>query len=130
MFDRGFQLRDEARTDEAIDAFRRALERCPWAVKGWLVLGSLYRKRREYAEAVACFQAAVALRPDKELCSLGLFHSLIDAGRYAEGAAEAARFLDEVEKGAKCPVETRQMYRDWIEDTEGMAKAWERHRNS
>ncbi len=129
-FNRGSQLQDAGMLAEARACYERGLLLSPTFARGWLYLAQVHRELREYDRAVLTSRKAVELRPRYEFASLALFHSLIDAGRYTEAAAEAARFLDEVEKGAKCPVETRQMYRDWIEDTEGMATAWERHRNS
>lgn len=130
LFNEGFRLRDAGDVDAAVEYFRRGLELSPWVGKAWFVLGGLIFEKHEYRLAAEYLRNAVELRPRDELCSIGLFHALIDDRRYAEAIAEATRFLDEVGRGAECPDETRRMYRDWIADTDGMAKAWERHRTT
>lgn len=129
LFEKGFQLRDEGDADGAVEHFRQGLKLCPWVGKAWFVLGGLVFERHEYRLAAEYLRNAVELRPRDELCSIGLFHALIDDRQYTEAVAEAARFLDEADRGAECPDETRRMYRDWIADTDGMAKAWEHHRD-
>lgn len=110
------RLSRERRTREAIGEFERVLKKYPHAAKAWLLLGRLYRKCGEFGQAANAGRMAVQLRPQKELPSLLLFHSLLQARRATEAIAEAKRFLLQVEQGAICKPDTIKVYRDWIEE--------------
>jgi len=50
-------------------------------------------ERAHHADAEAEFRAALELRDDHEVASLGLFHTLAACGRWFDALAEAARFV-------------------------------------
>lgn len=123
-----FELRQAGHTDEAIDAFRQALNLHPNHARGWWLLGGLLRKQRDHREAASAFARAAALRPTNEDFSSGLFHSFVEAGMTTEAISEARRFLGEVKNGARCSEETLRAYIDWDGDGPAIATAWRAHK--
>jgi tetratricopeptide (TPR) repeat protein len=66
------------RTDEAVAAYRRFLERRPDAAAAWYNLGILLRRQRRYREAVAAYEQALSLgidRPEEVHSNLGVLHA-------------------------------------------------------
>jgi tetratricopeptide (TPR) repeat protein len=57
------------------------------------LLGDVNWRLGELSDAVRCFGRATSLSPTSELASLGLFHSLWDAGRIEAALNEMQRFL-------------------------------------
>ncbi len=59
-----------------------------------MMLGHVLKMAGRLGEAAAAFRRAVQLGPRSRLSSLGLFHSLYNAGRRWEAFAEIKRRLD------------------------------------
>lgn len=57
------------------------------------MLGAIYRSLGDHGRSLGYFQQAASLSPQSELASLGLFHSLWEAGRQEEALDEMRRFL-------------------------------------
>jgi hypothetical protein len=76
--------------DIAIDANRRALELDATCAEAHSNLGWVYHMTGRYAEAIAAFAAAIALRPDFTLAHLNLALSLLICGDFAGGWDEYA----------------------------------------
>lgn len=57
------------------------------------VLGQVHWELGEYPEAVLTFERAVALSPEYEAVSMGLFHSLLRLERVDDAFNEMRRFL-------------------------------------
>lgn len=93
QFEAALQARDEGRLDEAD---RRLLElgnENPEDLAIALVRAGVLFKMEKFNEAWDLFGGIVRSRPDTELASRGLFHSLWKLGRYDEAFEEMKRFL-------------------------------------
>jgi cytochrome c-type biogenesis protein CcmH/NrfG len=113
------ELNAAGKLEEAAEALKQGLIEQPDHAKAWWLLGGIYWQLGRYTEALPFRRRAVELKPRNERCSLGLFHTLLDAGLAEETIAEVRRFLREVERGAKCSEETRLLYDDY--DTNGIS---------
>jgi cytochrome c-type biogenesis protein CcmH/NrfG len=105
------ELNGAGRLEEAAAALEEGLKEQPERPKAWWLLGGIYWQLGEYTRSIGPSRRAAELRPANEQYSLGLFQSLLDAGRAEEVIAEVRRFLEEVERGAKCSPHTLAMYR-------------------
>jgi tetratricopeptide (TPR) repeat protein len=93
-FEEGIKLRDLGNFEEAIQKFSEILlETKEYDAPVLGVMGNIYWNLKDYVHAHDCYQKAVELKPESELASLGLFHTLWDMGREREALAEAKRFL-------------------------------------
>lgn len=127
---RGVELNAAGRLEEAIEALKDGLAAQPDHAKGWWLLGGILWQLGRYTEALPYRRRAVELKPRNEQCSLGLFHTLLDAGLADETIAEVRRFLAEVEGGAKCSEETRLLYADYNSEGPALVAEWKRRKNS
>jgi cytochrome c-type biogenesis protein CcmH/NrfG len=75
---------DPVSADEAIVAYRRALEIDPYLVPALINLANLHYARDEIAEAQALYERAVALEPDVFEAHFNLGNIFHDLGRYIE----------------------------------------------
>lgn len=57
------------------------------------VLGSIHWDLGDLSSAIRCFQDAAQIAPTAEVVSVGLFHTLFEAGRHEEAFDEMRRFL-------------------------------------
>lgn len=75
---------DPANFDEAMTAYRRALESDPYLVPALINLANIHYARDEIVEAQALYERAVALDPDVFEAHFNLGNIFHDLGRYPE----------------------------------------------
>ncbi|HEV2845486.1 MAG TPA: tetratricopeptide repeat protein [Thermoanaerobaculia bacterium] len=94
-FDRGGELEEDS-PEEAIAAYRKALELDSGLADAHLNLGRILHDRGELAEAEASYRAALAARPDDATAAYNLGVALQDLGRPRDAvqAYETAVSLD------------------------------------
>jgi tetratricopeptide (TPR) repeat protein len=73
-----------ANYDEALSAYRRALEIDPYLVPALINLANIHYARDEIAEAQALYERAIALEPDIFEAHFNLGNIFHDLGRYTE----------------------------------------------
>jgi tetratricopeptide (TPR) repeat protein len=86
-YDRGSEL-EEVSPEEAMAAYRRALEIDPGLADAHVNLGRLLHERGDAARAERCYRLALAARPEDATAAFNLGVALQDLGRLEE-AAEA-----------------------------------------
>ena len=74
---------DPANQEEALTAYRRALEIDPYLVPALINLANIHYARDEIAEAQALYERAIALEPDVFEAHFNLGNIFHDLGRYA-----------------------------------------------
>jgi tetratricopeptide (TPR) repeat protein len=75
---------DPAHFDDALDAYRRALEIDPYLVPALINLANIHYARNEMAEAQALYERAIALEPNVFESHFNLGNIFHDLGRYKE----------------------------------------------
>jgi len=93
VFQKIVMLRDDGLLHDAMEVLQPLIMKYPAHAGLWLFSGHLHKEAKEYSYAIQCFAKATTLRPDHELASLGLFHSLWKNGLQVEALQEAERFL-------------------------------------
>jgi Flp pilus assembly protein TadD len=83
-------LTGQGNLDEAVSHYRDALRLDPGMAAAHNSLGLIYRQRREWDEAIACFRQAALREPTRLEYPLNLATTCAAAGRFP-AAAEAAR---------------------------------------
>jgi tetratricopeptide (TPR) repeat protein len=78
---------DPANFDEAMTAYRRALESDPYLVPALINLANIHYARDEIVEAQALYERAIALEPDVFEAHFNLGNIFHDLARYAEAQA-------------------------------------------
>jgi tetratricopeptide (TPR) repeat protein len=119
---------DPAHYEEALDAYRRALEIDPYLAPALINLGNIHYARNELAEAQALYERAIALEPDVFESHFNLGNIFHDLGRYPEAQehyrtalrlnptyAEAHFYLAVTLEKAGCSQEARQHWRAYQE---------------
>ena len=101
LFDRGARAFEEGRYDEAIDLYKKALEKEPESSIGYNLLGMGYRflylqaRNTGYREKeVEAFRRAIELDPRNVAALVNLGATLYDQGDRAEAAAFLQKALD------------------------------------
>jgi tetratricopeptide (TPR) repeat protein len=103
--------------EEAIAVLKRSVPESPDAAEVLSLLGAAHLQRKEYQEAKACYEGAVAIDPHPAKAHLGLATVYSRLGEAGKAAAHAAKFR---EMG---PETTRRRYsRDDHDDLEGMCR--------
>jgi tetratricopeptide (TPR) repeat protein len=92
-FERGNEL-EEVSPEEAMAAFRRALEIDPGLADAHVNLGRLLHERGEAAAAERHYRLALAARPEDATAAFNLGVALQDLGRLADAAAAYERALE------------------------------------
>ena len=87
----GHALKDQGRLDEAVAAYRRALELKPDFAEAHNNLGGVLRCQGSFEAAVACYRRAVQLRPGYAEAHHNLAIALQDQGKPDEAAAACRR---------------------------------------
>lgn len=80
-------LDDGDHVEEAVNAYRRALEIDPYLVPALINLANIHYSRQQVAEAQALYERAIALEPDVFEAHFNLGNIFHDLGRY--GSAQA-----------------------------------------
>lgn len=93
QFEDALQLRDKGERADARQALERLLTERPNSAALLAVLGDVCWDLGDLPNAVIHFRKATTLSPASETASLGLFHTLWEAGQRHEALAEARRFL-------------------------------------
>jgi|CXWL01.1.fsa_nt_gi tetratricopeptide (TPR) repeat protein len=75
---------DPRRFDDALKAYRRALEMDPYLVPALINLGNIHYARDEIAEAQALYERAIVLDPDIFEAHFNLGNIFHDLGRYTQ----------------------------------------------
>jgi tetratricopeptide (TPR) repeat protein len=92
-YERGSEL-EEAVPEEAMAAYRRALELDPGLADAHVNLGRLLHERGETAAAERHYRLALAARPEDETAAFNLGVALQDLGRLAEAAEAYEKALE------------------------------------
>lgn len=85
-YERGTELEEDS-PEEAIAAYRSALEIDPGLADAHLNLGRLLHDREETAEAEHCYRRALELRPEDATAAYNLGVALQDLGRFQEAVS-------------------------------------------
>ncbi len=88
---RGLAAQQAGKTDEAIKAYRRAVDQNPGLAPGHFNLGQLLRERGDYAGAALCFEGAARLRPHASDAWINLGAMLERCERWPEAVAAYRR---------------------------------------
>jgi tetratricopeptide (TPR) repeat protein len=110
QFNLGTVLHDLGEHDQAILAFRAALQLNVEFADAWNNLGETLRDKGEMDETVRCYQQALQLQPqhDRALYNLGEFYCLADKLLEAIPYFETSQFADAKERVLQCYYKTRQ----------------------
>ena len=99
--------------EAAASSLEEGLRTHPEDTNAWLLLASIYRQLGDYIRAIEPCHRAAQLQPRDEVCSLALFHALLDVANANEGVVEARRFLQEIQAGAEASESTVAVYSDY-----------------
>lgn len=84
-FMRGLELEEEgASVQEAVDAYRKALELNPDAAGAWVNIGTLHYQQRELEEAERCYRQALKTSPNYALAHFNLGNICEESERLSE----------------------------------------------
>ena len=92
-FDEALRLRDQGRLVEAEEAFLQLMGQYPENLGIVVVRAGILFDLERFHDAHTLFKAILDSRPDHELASRGLFHSLWKLGKHDEAFSEMKRFL-------------------------------------
>lgn len=92
-FQRATSLRDNGDLGGARELLEHLAEEYPDAFGVWLVLGDVQTSQSDYEAAERSFTVAISLRPESELASLAMFHTLNHLRRADDAFDEMRRFL-------------------------------------
>jgi tetratricopeptide (TPR) repeat protein len=94
-FQKGLDLEENgAPIEEAIEAYQRVLELNPSAAGALVNLGTIYYRRRQFAEAEEFYQQAIAVDPSYPLAQFNLGNLYDEQGRVGEAFDHYRRALD------------------------------------
>ncbi len=93
FFDRALALRNSGNAEEACKILAFLIRESPLSSAFYAIKGSIHRDLRQLEEATWCFSRAVELKPELELVSLGLFHSLWEQDEQIAAMEEIKRFI-------------------------------------
>lgn len=91
---RGVALEREEKLEEALAAFTELPTDDDYShLARSLCRGRVLWKLQRFEEAVEAYRQAVSIKPDSEIGTLGLYHTLMDCGRFDEALEEGKRFF-------------------------------------
>lgn len=93
QFNDALKLRDAGDLLGALHSFKQLAQQYPDNAPVYGVMGDILWDFGNLEEAIACFKTVVKLSPRSELGSLGLFHTLWEAGHTEEALQEMNRYL-------------------------------------
>lgn len=91
---RGVQLEKEGKLEEALTAFSELEsgdEYCRLAAG--LCKGRILWRLMRLEEAAVAYRSALEIKPDSKVGTLGLYHSLMDSGKFDAAIEEAKRYF-------------------------------------
>ena len=116
LFNLMTQARETSRHDKTSDDGLHALERVvaedPKVIDAWFMLGNEYYRRREFAQAIAQYQRALALKPDYDLVVINMANAYRALGRDTEAMIGYRRFMELDPKNAQIRYEAAQILID------------------
>lgn len=92
-FNEAVRLRDQGRFAEAEDILSQLMEQYPENLGIVLVRAGVLFNLERFHDAYTLFKTILDSRPDHELASRGLFHSLWKLGKHDDAFKEMKRFL-------------------------------------
>ena len=91
---RGVALEREGKLEQALAAFSELSTQDDYShLARSLCRGRILWKLQRLEEAVEAYQKAISIKPDSEIGTLGLYHTLMDCGRFDEAVEEGKRFF-------------------------------------
>jgi len=92
-FNRASSLWKEGKPAEAIRIFKKLDQKFPNQLAILGMIGAIYFRTDDYANALVYWEKVVKLSPKSELASRALFHTLFRHERYDDAFSEANRFI-------------------------------------
>ena len=92
-FDEALRLRDQGSLVEAEETLSQLMEQYPENLGIILVRAGVLFDLERFHDAYTLFKTILDSRPDHELASRGLFHSLWKLGKHDDAFSEMKRFL-------------------------------------
>lgn len=90
----GVAMEKEGRLKEALQAFSQLSTEDDYShLARSLCMARVLWKLHRQEEAVEAYRQAIELKPDSEVASLGLYHTLMDCGRFDDALEEGKRFF-------------------------------------
>lgn len=93
VLDKIIELTNKRKFKEAISGLRPLLRKQPTSSLVCFVAAKFYYESGKYYSSCKYFKRLVVLKPDSEIASLGLFHSLFDLGKEMLALKELNRFI-------------------------------------
>ena len=93
QFERACRLLEQGKNKEALLIFEALSDRYPDEVQFCAKVAVIYLDSEQYDLAEAPARAAVRLKPDSDLCSRLLFHTLLRPERFEDAFEEMKRFI-------------------------------------
>lgn len=96
LFDAGLELSRKEQYPEAIEQFKKALEKDPNQAFVWANLGDTYAKNKQLNEAIDAFRKAIELKPDEAAFhqNLGLLYARAQKPKEAEEEFKKAEAIN------------------------------------
>jgi tetratricopeptide (TPR) repeat protein len=92
---RGVQLEQAGKLEEALAAFEELESGGDYSrLAASLCKARVLWKLARPAESAQAYRLATELKPDSNVATLGLYHTLMDAGQFDEAVAEGQRFFE------------------------------------
>lgn len=95
LFNEAIQLRDSGETEKSIKILLKLTDGNPKGITAiYGTLGGIYFEMEDYNNSFLYFNKVIENRPNSEIASLGLFHSLFELKKYKLAYTEMDRFLN------------------------------------
>lgn len=93
---RGVELEKDGKLEEALAAFSELDSGDEYSrLAGGLCKGRILWRLMRLDEAAVAYKAALEIKPDSKVGTLGLYHTLMDSGKFDEAMEEAKRFFND-----------------------------------
>lgn len=94
IFQTAFCYDELGELERGIEFYELLLEKDPFSVMAWTNLSSLYRKSKDYPNAIASCEYAYALNNEKQYLLLNLAYIKLEAQRYDDAISDFKSYLD------------------------------------